>query len=187
MDYERATLSEMRSEILSSDYKGMPTAGLIFWSIWAVILFIFPKPQAIVYLAWSCGLIFPLGVLITRLRGHDMFKEAKDNPLSSVFMLGLVTCLLFFPLVMIAASIDPLLFVVGLSLIAGNIWIIWGWTADTNLGLHHAIGRAIGCYLAYLFVPDPYTAATICTVVVLAYLYSFWRMRSLPTPDAAPE
>ncbi|MEO9634631.1 MAG: hypothetical protein ABJF89_01735 [Parasphingorhabdus sp.] len=185
MDYERATLPEMRQELLAGEYKGMPIAGLLYWAVWAVILLLFPEPQNIVYLAWTCGLIFPLGVLVTKLRGGDMFKDAKDSPLTSAFMMALITCLLFFPLVMVAATFDPLLFIVGLSLISGNIWIMWGWTAGTNLGLYHSLGRAVGSYAAYFFVPQPYTASAICAVVVAAYLYSFWRMRSLPQPSAS--
>jgi hypothetical protein len=179
MNYAKATLAELRKDVISYDYKGMPIAGTIYWSACTILMLLRPEPNSIWYIAITSGLIFPLGVIITRLRGGDLFKDGQDNPLTAAFVMGLVTTLLFFPLVMVAAKHEPLLFLVGLSLISGNIWIIWGWTAGSNLGLRHAIGRAVGCYLAYFYMPEPYTGAAICAIVVLAYGYSFYRFREL--------
>ncbi len=68
----------------------------------------------------------------------------------------------------------------------GIIWIPYGWAADDPVGLHHAIGRCILSYAAYLYAPSPYKATAISAAVILAYLYSLIRMRrpqSEPIPS----
>ena len=53
----------------------------------------------------------------------------------------------------------------------------FGWAADDPSGTIHAVGRGIGCYLAYALCPAPWTASAICAVVVVSYLYSLAVMR----------
>jgi hypothetical protein len=64
-----------------------------------------------------------------------------------------------------------------MAILAGIVWIPFGWAADDPSGTIHAVGRGIGCYLAYALCPAPWTASAICAVVVAAYLYSLAVMR----------
>jgi hypothetical protein len=67
--------------------------------------------------------------------------------------------------------------VLGVAILAGIIWIPYGWGADDPVGLRHAIARALGCYLAFWFAPEAWRAACICAVVALSYVYSLVAMR----------
>jgi len=64
-----------------------------------------------------------------------------------------------------------------LAILAGVIWIPYGWAAGDPVGLRHAIVRAIGCYVAFALAPPELRAAAICAVVVAAYGYSLACMR----------
>ena len=69
------------------------------------------------------------------------------------------------------------LILLGMAILAGVVWIPFGWAADDPSGTVHAVARGIGCYLAYGLCPAPWTASAICAVVVVAYLYSLAVMR----------
>jgi hypothetical protein len=84
-----------------------------------------------------------------------------------------------FPLVIGAADAagDPNIMVLGVAILAGIIWIPYGWGADDPVGIRHAMARAAGCYLAFWFAPAELKATCICGVVALSYVYSLAAMR----------
>ena len=91
--------------------------------------------------------ILPLAFAIEKLRGRNPFVK-DDNPISGLFFQSIIGIGLMFPLVIGAADAagDPDLMVLGVAILAGIIWIPYGWGADDPVGLRHAIGRAVGCY-----------------------------------------
>ena len=132
---------------------------------------------------FGSGMIFPLGVLIDRLRGHIMRSGTGGNPVKAMFLQSLGLVVLVWPLVILAARAarDANLFVLGGAILMGMIWIPYGWAADDRTGMQHAIGRGILCYAAFLYVPAPYESLAISVAVIMAYLYSLARMRRPPT------
>jgi len=122
--------------------------------------------------------ILPLAFAIEKLRGRNPFVK-DDNPISKLFFQSIIGIGLMFPLVIGAADAadNPDIMVLGVAILAGIIWIPYGWGANDPVGLRHAIIRAIGCYLAYWFAPDEVRAAVICAVVALSYIYSLVAMR----------
>jgi hypothetical protein len=122
--------------------------------------------------------ILPLAFGIEKLRGRNPFVK-DDNPVSTLFFQSILGIGLMFPLVIGAADAagDPDIMVLGVAILAGIIWIPYGWGADDPVGLRHAIARAVGCYLAYWLAPEGLRAACICAVVALCYLYSLAAMR----------
>lgn len=156
----------------------MPLAGLMVWSaIGVAAVFV---PQAVVgWMAiYAMAAILPLAFTIEKLRGRNPFVK-DDNPVSTLFFHSIIGIGLLFPLVIAAAKAagDPAIMVLGVAILAGVIWIPYGWGADDPVGLRHAIGRAVGCYLAFWFAPDALRATSICAVVALSYLYSLVAMR----------
>jgi len=179
LEKSQLSLEALRQNMRSGDIFSLPFSGMILWSA-AAVAGLYLNPLTFAYaVLFGTGAIFPLGVLISRVRGLNMMEGGTSNPLTGLFLLGILVLASLWPLIIWGAKTDPTLVVLGAALIAGNIWIIWGWTAGTNIGLHHALGRMIGCYLAYKLVPEPLNQSAICVVVVLAYFYSLIRMRSL--------
>ena len=160
----------------------MPIAGMIFWTCVGVAsLKLAPNALALLVLFGS-GAIFPLGMLIDRLRGRAMRSGTGGNPVVAMFLQSLGLVVLLWPLVILAAraSRNANLFVLGGAILMGIVWIPYGWAADDRTGMEHAIGRGILCYAAFLYAPAPYKALAISLAVVLAYLYSLLRMKRPP-------
>ena len=173
-----APLAELRERFLATSTTSMPLAGLIVWSaIGIAALFV---PMAVVgWMAiYAMAAILPLAFGIEKLRGRNPFVK-DDNPVSTLFFQSIAGIGLMFPLVIGAANAagDPSLSVLGVAILAGIIWIPYGWAANDPVGLRHAIVRAVGCYLAWWFSPDDLKATVICAVVALSYLYSLTAMR----------
>ena len=156
----------------------MPLAGLIVWSSIGVAALFLPKALIGWMTVYIMAAILPLAFVIEKLRGRDPFVK-DDNPLSSLFYQSIVAIGLLFPLVIGAADLadDPDLLVLGVAILAGVIWIPYGWAANDPVGLRHAIARTLGCYLAWWFSPDELRPACICAVVALSYIYSLVAMR----------
>ncbi|MBL8522034.1 MAG: hypothetical protein JNK75_15355 [Betaproteobacteria bacterium] len=174
---EHTALSTLRQDFLDTSTTSMPLAGLILWSIAGVAgLFLTPKLMAY-SVAFGSGLIFPLALLIERLRGRNLMRGGKDNPLTGLFMQGIAMVVMLWPLVILGARAQPTFIVLGAAILAGLVWIPYGWAANDPAGLRHAIARALLCYAAFIWMPADLKASAICLAVVACYLYSLVTMR----------
>lgn len=173
-----SSLEQRRDEFLAASTVSMPLAGLIVWSAIGVAA-LFVLDAVVGWMAiYAMAAILPLAFAIDKLRGRNPFAK-DDNPVSTLFFQSIIGIGLLFPLVIVAAlaARDPTIMVLGVAILAGVIWIPYGWGANDPVGLRHAISRAVGCYVAYWFAPDALKATAICAVVALAYLYSLMAMR----------
>lgn len=157
-------------------------AGLIVWSLLGVAALFVPEALVGWLAVYVMAAILPLAFAIEKMRGRNPFVK-DDNPISTLFFQSIIGIGLMFPLVIGAAEAagDPDIMVLGVAILAGVIWIAYGWGANDPVGLRHAIGRAVGCYFAYWFAPDEVRATFICAVVALSYIYSLLAMRK-PLP-----
>lgn len=180
-------LTDLRERFLATSTISMPLAGLIVWTGLGIAALFLPR-QIVGWLAvYVMAAILPLAFAIEKLRGRDPFIR-DDNPVSKVFFQSIVGIGLMFPLIIGAADAanDPDILVLGVAILAGIIWIQYGWAANDPVGMRHAVARAVGCYLAYWFVPEPYAATAICAVVAMAYIYSLAAMRKPAVIKPAP-
>lgn len=175
---DERTLIALREKFLAGSTISMPLAGLIVWSAMGVAAMFVP-PSVMGWMAvYGMAAILPLAFAIEKLRGRNAFVK-DDNPVSKLFFHSVVGIGLMFPLVIAAANAagDPNIMVLGVAILAGIIWIPYGWGADDPTGLRHAIVRALGCYFAYGFAPEGLKPTAICAVVALSYIYSLIAMR----------
>lgn len=181
------TLAELRDRFLATSTISMPLAGLIVWSALGVAALFAPRGLVGWMAVYVMALILPLAFAIDKLRGRNPFVK-DDNPISTLFFQSIIGIGLLFPLIIGAADSakDPTIMVLGVAILAGIIWIPYGWGADDPVGLRHAIARAVGCYLAYWFSPAHLAPTLICAVVALTYVYSLAAMRKpAGTPSSA--
>lgn len=179
-------LTELQRGFRAGSTNAMPLAGAITWAALGIAALLL-EPRTVGTLAlYIMAAIMPLAFLIDRARGRNLFAGGTDNPLTKLFLLSILLIGLVVPLVVIGATAarSPDLVVLGMAILAGVIWIPYGWAADDPVGIRHAVVRAVGCYAAFAFCPAPYRAAAICGVVVLSYIYALARMR--PTGQAEP-
>lgn len=180
MNDKLATLEQLRTEFRNTGTNSMPIAGMICWAALGVAaLFLPAKPVGVLALYIMMG-ILPLAFLLDKMKGVNLFSGA-DSPLIKLFLISIVGIAVTVPVVVVGAngSNNPTLIVLGMAILAGVIWIPYGWAADDPVGLRHAIGRSVGAYVAYAFAPDAYRAAAICAVVVVSYFYSLTFMRKV--------
>jgi hypothetical protein len=178
------SLDELRADFRASSTNAMPIAGMITWAALGIGALVLPERTIASASLYIMIAIMPLAFLIDRLRGRNLFSGG-DNPLVQLFLRGIIMVALTIPLAVIGAKGgQPLLVLLGMAILAGVVWIPFGWAADDPSGTMHAVGRGIGCYLAYGLCPAPWTASAICAVVMVAYLYSLAVMRPLgPTAE----
>ena len=172
------SLEQQRERFLATSTISMPLAGLIVWAALGVAALFVPKAMVGWMAVYVMAAILPLAFAIDKLRGRNPFVT-DDNPFSALFFHSIIGIGLMFPLVIGAADLagEPDIMVLGVAILAGIIWIPYGWGANDAVGLRHAIARSLGCYLAFWFAPDAFRATAICAVVALAYLYSLAAMR----------
>ncbi|MGB3752269.1 MAG: hypothetical protein WA954_00040 [Parerythrobacter sp.] len=169
----RQTLEELQEQFRSGSTNAMPLAGMIVWAALGVAAFFVAPPVLSNLALYVMAAILPLAFLIDKARGRNLFAGG-DDPLTKLFLTSIIGIALSVPLVVIgvSGSDNHTLMTLGMAVLAGVIWITYGWAANDPVGLRHAIGRGIGCYLAYAFTPEPFRATAICAIVVLAYAYS---------------
>ena len=109
---------------------------------------------------------------------------SNANPVVKLFMQMIFLVALIVPFVIIAAAraSNADLAVLGMAILAGVIWIPYGWGADDKVGLIHAAVRSVAAYAAFLFAPDAAKAPIIAAVVALCYAFSLAFMK---TPRSA--
>lgn len=170
-------LRELRRDFLVTGTQSMPIAGMVFWTAAAVASRLLTPVQLAYFIGFGSGCLFPLGLLIDRLRGRPMLQGKSSNPVLAMFLQCLVLVVLLWPLVIIGAAGRPSLVVLGGAILMGLVWVPYGWAADDPVGMRHAVARALLCYAAYLFMPPAWRSTIICLIVILCYAYSFIAMR----------
>lgn len=175
----QSPLRALRDDFLATSTQSMPIAGMIFWGIVAIAGWLLP-PRTVAYIVgFGSGAIFPLAMLIDRLRGRTLVRSTTSNPVTAMFLQSLVAVALLWPFVIVAAvrASEPRLIVLGGAILMAIVWIPYGWAADDAVGLQHALARSVLSYAAFLLVPNPFTCTAIACVVLLCYTYSLVRMR----------
>ena len=105
-----AALREFEAErdrlaLLTRKGIGMPAAGMLYWLCVAILLRQFPQKTALVFSFALTGVVFPLGALLTRIAGGDLFaKSATLTPLG--LMLAAVQ-LFYWPVVILVFNRAP--------------------------------------------------------------------------------
>ena len=175
-------LADLHAAFRAGSTRSMPIAGMICWAaLGLVALRITPRMAGTLALYIMAG-ILPLAFLLDKIKGKNLFA-GDSNPLTRLFLTSIVGIAVTVPVILIGAkgAGDPIIVVLGMAILAGVVWIPYGWAADDKAGLIHAIIRAIGCYAAFTLVDNPYRASAISFWVVVSYLYSLAFMRKVGT------
>lgn len=171
-------LRELRADFLRTSTQSMPLAGLIVWSALGIAAPMLSASMVGMLALYVMAMIMPLAFLLERMRGRNLFAK-NTNPLMTLFFASIAGIGVTVPVIVTGANLahEPTLVVLGMGILAGVIWIPYGWAAGDPVGLRHAIARAVGCYAAYALAPTPYRAPAICAVVAVAYVYSLLFMK----------
>lgn len=174
------SLAELHADFRAGSTTSMPIAGMICWGVLgAAAPFLTERLVATAALYIMAG-ILPLALLLDKLQGRNLFAS-NGNPLEQMFLRSIAGVAVTIPILVIAANAAGRseLIVLGMAILAGVVWIPYGWAADDPVGLRHAIVRALGCYAAFALAPAAYRATAICAVVVASYLFTLRFMRKV--------
>jgi hypothetical protein len=157
----------------------MPIAGAIVWFTVAIVSTQLNEQMGILFLLFGSGAIFPIALLIARLRNEALVSAA--NPLAkligrSILMVNLLWAV-HIPLFLYAPQFIPLSLGIGLGL----HWIVYSWIVQHSIGTTHAVLRTLlvlGCWMIF---PE-HRLLTVGLAIVFAYGFSIWRMLIRPLP-----
>ena len=154
----------------------IPLAGAIYWAALAVLGHVLPLGTWAFYAFVTSGLIFPMALILGKIARIPFMqdKRAADDVLLPTF----ISMLLFWVFIVASAQeapeLVPLILAVGMSL----HWPVIGWSyGRTGLFSAHAIIRAIGALLIWLYWPDgritvlPAWVALIYVLTVIAIYF----------------
>lgn len=173
-------LADLHAAFRAGSTRSMPIAGMICWAaLGLAALRISPRMVGTLALYIMAG-ILPLAFMLDKMKGRNIFA-GDSNPLTQLFLSSIVGIAVTVPVILIGArgAGDPIIVVLGMAILAGVIWIPYGWAAEDRTGVIHAIIRGVGCYAAFGLVGEPYRASAICFWVVVSYVYSLAFMRKV--------
>jgi hypothetical protein len=187
------TLEEYRRDFDASarGSVSMPIAGALVWLVIALISARLDERSGVLVLLFATGAIFPLALLIARVRGEILMSS--ENPLAKLMGLCVLMVNLLWavhiPLFLHAPTFVPLSLGIGLGL----HWVVWSWIVQHPAGIIHAVLRTVLVLVAWSIFPEQRLFA-VGLAIVFVYGISVWQMlvRPLNThmeshPDPAPE
>ena len=157
----------------------MPLAGTFVWLVIAISGYLLPENRATVVMLFGTGFIFPVALLIAKLRRENL--TGRLNPLSrlmgmSVLMVNLLWAV-HIPLLLGAPRFFPLSLGIGL----GIHWIVYSWIIQHPVGLIHAILRT-GLVVSVWSAFPTHRLLAVSVVIVIVYLISLVLMVRRPIP-----
>lgn len=164
------TLEEHRAYFASSPFLAMPIAGTIAWAAIGIAGMILPVEQAAWALFIGTGMIFSLGLVVARFTGEDLLgKKRPGNPFDALFMRTVVMAWLVFAIALPFFRIEPTSLPLSVGILAGLMWLPFGWIVQHWVGSFHAITRTVLCLGAYYMFPQ-HRFVVIPAVIVVIYL-----------------
>lgn len=165
-------LAELRADFEHRARRSLslPVAGAIVWSAAALLGSFFPPGAAMLALLFGTGAIFPVALLIARLRGEQLIENT--NPLARLMDIALA---------LKAPAFVPLSVGIGLRL----HWVVYSRITQHPVGYAHATLRTLGVLAAWWMFPQAVVSACAAAVVV-AYALAIYQLatRRIPALDA---
>lgn len=166
------TLEQQREEYASRRFLAMPLAGTLAWSLIGLVGWLGTPYQAVMTLYFGAGSIFYLGVLLSRFTGENLL--AKDKPKSEfdkLFISTVLMSVLVFAIALPWAAQDHRSVPLSIGILAGLMWLPFGWVIQHWIGAFHAIARTVLIVAAWYALPAQ-RFVVIPAIIVAIYIIS---------------
>lgn len=164
------SLDEHRAHFARSPFLAMPIAGAIAWTAIGIAGWLLPTHLAAWALFIGTGTIFSLGVLVARFTGEDLLGRTRPgNPFDALFMRTVVMAWLVFAIAIPFFRLDPTSLPLTVGILAGLMWLPFGWMIQHWVGAFHAVARTALCLVAWYAFPE-HRFVAIPVVIVVTYL-----------------
>ena len=150
---------------------GMPLAGMLYWLAVAFLLRAFPQKTALVFSFALTGMVFPVGALLTRLAGGDLF--AKSPTLTPLGLQLAAMQLFYWPVIIVVFNRAPEWTPFILAVLFGSHFLPYAWLYRSAAFLFLAIATTLvlstGVIItrSTLFTTAPLLAAACYAVAVI--------------------
>lgn len=128
--------------------------------------------------------VFPLGLLISRFVGEDLFGAKGQNELDRLFVQGLLMASLVWCIAIPFWMIEPSSLPLSAGILAGLMWVPLSWILQHWVGLFHAIARSILVVLAWFLFPG-HRFIVIPAIIVVVYLVSIVALATRQLPESS--
>lgn len=132
---------------------GMPVAGMLFWLGVAWLVRHFPLGQAVFFSFFLTGIVFPIGVGITRLAGGDLF--AKSQRLTSLGMLLAALQLFYWPIIFLVAHLNGAWTPWAMAVLFGSHFLPYAWLYRSRAFAFLTISVTVSLSALALITGDP--------------------------------
>jgi hypothetical protein len=169
------TIDQLRFEFetLARRSLSLPVAGMIVWlAIGIAGLIVAPRTATLVLLGGT-GAIFPLGILIAKMRGEQLC--ARANPLGRLMGLCVLMVNLLWAVHVALLLKQPELLPLSVGIGLGLHWIVYSWIVAHPVGIIHAVARAALVTAAWFAAPNNRVSA-VAVAVVATYAVSIFQM-----------
>jgi formate/nitrite transporter FocA (FNT family) len=156
-----------RVSLLTRKGIGMPMAGMLYWVAYAIVVRSFPQETALIISFCLTGAVFPVGVLLTRLAGGDLF--AKSPSLTSLGLLMAGIQLFYWPIIVVIFNVAPNWTPFTMAVLFGSHFLPYGWLYRSRGYSFLAISVALVLTVAVLATgKSHYTTAPIAAAACYA-------------------
>ena len=174
------SLEEHRAWFARSPFLAMPIAGTIAWTVIGIGGTFLPVRLAAWTLFIATGMIFSIGLVVARFTGEDLLgKERPGNPFDALFMRTVVMSWLVFAIAIPFFRLEPTSLPLTVGILAGLMWLPFGWIIGHWVGTFHAVARTILCLAAWYAFPEQ-RFVVIPAVIVAIYLVTIAALVSRP-------
>ncbi len=173
-----------RLALLTRKGIGMPLAGLTFWLAVAVMLRQMPQSSGLVACFFATGAVFPLGALLTKLAGGDLF--AKSATLTPLGLQLAAVQLFYWPIIILifrqATAWTPF----AMAVLFGSHFLPYWWLYRSHGYALLAVLTTVACTIAVLiargplFTVIPLIAAGCYAVACIALGREVVRLQRMP-------
>jgi hypothetical protein len=153
----------------------LPLAGAIYWTALGIAGYYFKLGDWAMLAFLGSGLIFPIGLLCSKIFKAEFMKDRTS--VSTVLVPALIGMLLFWPMMIGAISVAPEVVPLMMGIGMAAHWPVIGWGyGRTALYSAHAIMRALVCLGLWTYFPEhrltwlPFSVAAIYLITVAAIL-----------------
>lgn len=165
------SLDQQHAAFVRQRFLAMPIAGTIAWAAIGIASVFLPSDLA---RAWSVfigtGMIFYLGLGVSRLTGEDLMSKRKESPFfDRVFFAAIIMAVSVYAIAIPFFKADPSSLPLSVGILAGLMWIPFSAMVSHWVGYFHAGARTALCLAAwYLYPAHRFLAIPI--VIVAVYL-----------------
>jgi hypothetical protein len=172
------SLEEQRREFSQSRFLSMPIAGTIAWTIIGLTS-PFVSVDLAAWILFICtGMIFALGLLISRYLGEDLIGKTQ-NEFDRLFFVTVQMSWLVFAIAIPFFLFEPTSLPLSVGILAGLMWLPFSWMIQHWIGTFHAFARTALVMIAWFVFPEQ-RFVVIPAIIVVIYLITIYVLARRP-------